>query len=137
MDFVINSLQGVLPFVLYFSTAIVLFVLFKVIYAFVTPHKEWELVKDQKSEAAAWAFGGAIIGFCIALGSAATNSVSLVDFIIWGAVALVAQLIAYFIVRLFMPRVSERITNNEISAGIVLGCCSIAIGILNGACMSY
>jgi putative membrane protein len=36
-----------------------------------------------------------------------------------------------------MPKISERIENNETSAGVMLGLVSVAVGILNAACMSY
>ena len=78
------------------------------------------------------------LGFSLALASAASNSVSLIDFAIWGFVALIAQSIAFLIVRfIFMPKVVERIKQNEMSAGIMLGGTSVAVGLLNAACMTY
>lgn len=138
MDMVLESLSGVLGFAIYFSVSLVLLLAFKWIYALMTPHDEWKLVKDDKNSAAAIGFIGAVIGFSLALASAATNSVSLVDFVIWGVVALAAQTIAFLIVRfLLMPEIVQRINNNEVSAGIILGGTSVAVGILNAACMTY
>lgn len=138
MDMVLESLSGVLGFATYFSVSLVLLLAFKWIYALMTPHDEWKLVKDDKNSAAAIGFIGAVIGFSLALASAATNSVSLVDFVIWGVVALAAQTIAFLIVRfLLMPEIVQRINNNEVSAGIILGGTSVAVGILNAACMTY
>jgi len=37
----------------------------------------------------------------------------------------------------FMPKIAERIQNNEVSAGVMLGAMSVAVGLLNAACMSY
>ena len=88
--------------------------------------------------AAAIGFGGAIIGFAIALGSAASNSVAVVDFAIWALVAVIAQSLAFAILRFsFMPKIAERINNNEVSAGVMLASMSIAVGLLNAACMTY
>lgn len=138
MDAVLASLEGLANFGLYFGISLVLLVVFKFFYTLVTPHDEWALVKDQQNVAAAAGLVGAVIGFSLALGSAATHSVSLVDFAIWGVVALVAQTVAFAIVRfLFMPKIVQRINDNELSAGVVLGGMSIAVGILNAACMSY
>lgn len=132
------SLVGLSAFAIYFALSMVLLLVFKYIYTFVTPHDEWKLVKEGQNSAAAIGLVGALVGFSLALGSAASNSVSIIDFIIWGAVALIAQTIAFAIVRfLFMPRIVERINANEVSAGIVLGGVSIAVGILNAACMTY
>lgn len=138
MDMVLNSIAGLGNFALYFGLSIVLLFVFKVIYAFVTPHDEWKLVKERQNTAAAIGFGGAIIGFCIALAGAVSNSEFLVDFLIWGLVALVAQSLAFALLRFtFMPKIAERIDNNEASAGIMLAAMSIGVGLLNAACMTY
>ncbi|MDN4503754.1 DUF350 domain-containing protein [Alteromonadaceae bacterium BrNp21-10] len=138
MESIMSSISGLGNFAMYFAVSIILLFVFKVLYAFVTPHDEWKLVKEEKSDAAAIGFAGAIIGFAIALAGAATNSASLIDFAIWGLVALIAQLFAFAILRFtFMPKIAERINNNETSAGIMLAGMSVAVGLLNAACMSY
>ncbi|GAB2191327.1 DUF350 domain-containing protein [Sessilibacter sp. MAH2] len=138
MEALQNSLLGLGNFALYFAISLVFLFLFKAIYAWFTPHDEWKLVKEEKNIAAAVGFSGAIIGFCLALASAASNSVSIIDYTIWAVVALIAQLIAFVIVRfVFMPKLVQRINDNEISAGIMLGGTSIAVGLLNAACMTY
>lgn len=129
-------LLGLANFAIYFGLSLVALLLFKFLYTLVTPYDEWALVKNQNS-AAACALSGAVIGFSIALGSAATNSVSIVDFAVWAVVALIAQIVAFFVVRMFMPLISQRIQDNETPAGIVLGAVSIAIGILNAASLTY
>ncbi|CAI8228168.1 MAG: Uncharacterised protein [Glaciecola sp. HTCC2999] len=138
MDTFLNSIAGLGDFVLYFAVALLLLLVFKVIYSKVTPHDEWMLIKEQQSTAAAIAFGGALIGFAIALSGAAANAVALTDFIIWAIVALVAQCLAFLLLRFtFMPKIAERIEQNEVSAGIMLAAVSIAVGLLNAACMTY
>lgn len=133
-----DLLTGILHFAMYFGVAIVLLVIFKSVYGFATPHKEWTLIKEQQNTAAAIGFGGAIVGFATALAGAVSNSADLIDFIIWGGIALVAQIIAYSIVRfIFMPKIATRIENNEVSAGIVLAATNIAVGLVNAACMTY
>lgn len=129
-------LIGLTNFAIYFGIALVTLLLFKVVYTFLTPYDDWALVKE-KNMAAACALSGATLGFSIALASAISNSVSLIDFAVWAVVALVAQLIAYLVVRLFMPKITQRIKEGETPAGIVLGAVSIAIGILNAASLTY
>ncbi|MDA0423677.1 DUF350 domain-containing protein [Stutzerimonas frequens] len=136
MDAIAPLLNGLSAFSLYFLISLVALLLFKLVYTLCTPHNEWKLVKANNTSAAC-ALAGAIIGFSIALGSAASNSVSLIDFAVWAFVALIAQLIAYLIARLFMPQISQRIEANELPAGLVLGATSIAIGIINAASMTY
>ncbi len=138
MDALLNSIAGLQNFALYFAISIALFFVFKIVYAFVTPHDEWKLVKEEMSTAAAIGFGGAMIGFAIALSGAVTNSEFLLDYVIWGFIAIVAQLVAFALLRFtFMPKIAERIQNNEVSAGVMLGAMSVAVGLLNAACMSY
>ncbi|QJR82010.1 DUF350 domain-containing protein [Alteromonas pelagimontana] len=138
MEHVMNSLAGLDNFALYFAISVVFLFIFKIVYAFVTPHDEWKLVKEDKNVAAAVGFGGALIGFSLALSGAAANSLSIIDFAIWGVVAIIAQSLAFALLRFtFMPKIAERINNNEVSAGTMLAAMSIAVGLLNAACMTY
>jgi len=138
METIMHSLSGLGSFALYFGLSIVFLFIFKLAYALVTPHDEWKLVKEDKNVAAAIGFGGAIIGFAIALGGAASNSVAILDFAVWALVALIAQSLAFALLRFsFMPKIAERIDNNEISAGVMLASMSVAVGLLNAACMTY
>lgn len=138
MTTILDSLAGLPNFALYFALSLVALMIFKFIYVIVTPHDEWTLVKDQQNTAAAIGLVGAFIGFAIALSGAASHSVSLVDFAIWGVIALIAQIIAFLLVKLlFMPKISQRINDDELSAGIILGGMAVAVGLLNAACMSY
>ena len=133
-----HLVTGLINFVLYFSVSLVLLLVFKFIYARITPHDEWALIKEDKNIAASIAFGGAILGFALALAGAASNSISIIDYVIWAGVALVAQVAAFGVVRFgFMPEIVARIKNNEISAGIMLAATSVAVGLLNAACMTY
>ena len=138
MEIVMDSLAGLANFAMYFAISIVYLFIFKIVYAFVTPHDEWKLVKEQQNVSAAIGFGGAMIGFSLALASAASNSLGLIDFTLWGVVAVIAQSFAFALLRFtFMPKIAERINNNEISAGVMLAAVSVAVGLLNAACMAY
>lgn len=133
-----ETFASILLFLAYFGLSLFILVLFKFAYAAVTPHDEWKLIKEQQNTAAAIGFSGAIIGFAIAISGAASNSVSLLDFGIWAVIALLAQTTAFALIRfVFMPKIVERIQSNEISAGVILGAMSIAVGLLNAACMTY
>lgn len=130
--------QLAINFSLYFFVSLAALVLFKVIYSAITPHDEWKLIKEEKNTAAGIAFSGAIVGYAIALHGVVSNSVSLLDLVIWAAIAMVAQLLAFAIVRfIFMPKIVSRIENGEVSAGVVLAAISVAVGLLNSASMTY
>ena len=138
MQNVMDSLEGLIPFGVFFLLSLLALIIFKLVYTRLTPHDEWHLVKEKQNTAAALGLSGAVLGFAIAIGGAASNAVDLIDFGVWSVIALIAQLIAFLLVRfLYMPKIAERIENNEISAGIMLASVSVSIGIINAACMTY
>jgi putative membrane protein len=131
-------LISILHFAAYLGLSLVLLVAFQFIYVRITPQDEWKLIKEEKNTAAAIGFGGAIIGFAIALSGAVSHSVSLLDACVWGLLALGAQSLAFCLVRfLFVPRIADRIKDGELSAGVILAAISIAVGLLNAASMTY
>lgn len=136
MTEIFNELVVDLPaFLGFFVVAAILALVYVVIYTFVTRHNEFELIK-QNSVAASIAFSGSLLGFCLPVASAMLSSVSILEMVVWGIVALIVQIIVYLLVRMPMPRVSERIEANELAAGIWLGSASLAGGILNAASMT-
>lgn len=123
-------------FALYFICALILLMLFLIVYTRLTPQHEWRLLKEGNA-AAATSLSGAMIGFAIPLSSAIMNSQSLIDALVWGLTALVLQWGAFVAARVLLPHLPERITKGEMAAGIAAGGISISIGILNAACMTY
>lgn len=133
-----DLLNSILHFSAYFGLSLLFVIVFKFVYSLMTPHDEWKLIKEDKNVAAAIGFGGAVLGFSLALSGAASNSVSLLDFATWGGIALIAQSLAFVVVRfVFMPKIVDRINANEVSAGVMLAATSISVGLLNAACMAY
>ncbi len=128
-------LAGLPEFLAYFVVSLLLVIAFVAVYTRVTRHNEIKLIKEN-SVAAAVAFSGAMIGFALPLASTMISSNTILEMIIWGVVALIVQIVVYLLVRLPMPRVSERIEQNEIAAGIWLGASSLSAGILNAASMT-
>jgi putative membrane protein len=133
---IISTLSGLLPFLVYFGTALFLLMLFMSIYMRLTPNDEIALIKDNNA-AASVVLSAAFVGFSIPLASAAANSVNLVDFIVWGLVAGIAQLLVFLVFRRFYPLVSERISQGEIAVSIKLAGLSVTVGLLNAACLTY
>lgn len=131
-----DSLLGLPDFVAYFSTAITLMLLFALLYTRLTPHHEWQLIK-QNNQAAAIAFSGSLIGFTLPLHSAISNSVNWVDCLLWASVAFIVQITTFLVVRRFIPNISERIAHNENASAIFIASASICVGLLNAASMSY
>jgi len=130
------SIAGLPAFLAYFAVAIVLTAIYTLLYAVVTVHNEFKLIRENNA-AAAVAFAGSLVGFVIPLASAITHSVSLGDCAIWGLVALAVQVAVYFVLRLPVSNLSRRIAEGQMAAGAWLGSGSLAAGILNAACMTY
>ncbi len=117
------------------GTAVVLTLVYVVIYMWVTPHDEIGLIREN-NVSAAMAFAGSLLGFCLPLASAIAHSASLLDVAVWGGIALVVQIVIFFAVCLPVPQISKRIEGNEIASGVWLGTASFAGGILNAASMT-
>lgn len=132
-----QSLAGLPSFLFYFATAMGLLALFLVVYVFITPYREFALIREG-NVAAAVSLGGAMLGFVLPLASAIAHSVSVLDMVVWGAIALLIQLSVYLVARfLLLPELSRDIPAGRVATGVFLGALSVAIGILNAACMSY
>ncbi|MFO1423929.1 MAG: DUF350 domain-containing protein [Candidatus Competibacteraceae bacterium] len=131
-----QSLAGLPSFLFYFATAIGLLLLFLVAYILITPYREITLIREGNT-AAAVSLGGAILGFVLPLASAIAHSVGLLDMAVWGLIALVIQLLAYGVGRLLLPDLVRAIPAGQVATGVFLGALSLAIGILNAACMTY
>lgn len=132
----LDYLTGLPAFAAYFGLALVLLTAFVFIYVRVTPYREIQLIRDGNAAAAA-SLGGALIGFALPVASAIENSVSILDMLMWAAVALIVQLIAYALVRLLVPAIASHIQEGKVASGVFLGAASIAIGLLNAASMTY
>jgi putative membrane protein len=125
-----------LAFVVAFVAAGLFTVIFKVVYQWVTPYNEGKLIREG-NVAAALALGGALVGYVLPLASALSNTVTLLEFCAWAALAGVIQIAAFTLVRVVvMKDVTARIEKGEIAAGVYLLSISLAVGVLNAACMT-
>ena len=128
--------DGATAFLLAFVVAGLFTIAFKYVYQWVTPYNEKALIRAGNT-AAAIALVGALIGYVLPLASALSHTVSLPEFAAWAALAGVIQIAAFTGVRLVaLPDVKARIEANEVSIGVYLAGISIAVGVLNAACMT-
>src|ERR1700750_2221232 len=133
-EMILQSLAGLPAFLVYFCTAIVAVVAYLFVYTRVTPHNEFELIRANEP-AAAIALGLSLLGFVLPLVSAIAHSANVWDCLIWAAIALIVQIVVYFIVRIPVPNLSARIASGEMASAIWLGLSSLAAGALNAAAM--
>ena len=133
---ILQSLAGLPAFLVYFCTALLAVVAYLFAYTRVTPHDEFKLIRDN-DPAAAIALGLSLLGFVLPLVSAIAHSANVLDCLIWSLIALIVQIVVYYIVKIPVPNLSARIAAGELAAAIWLGLSSLAAGALNAACMIY
>lgn len=128
--------SGALAFIIAFAMAGAFALVFKAIYRWATPHDEGGLIRAGNS-AAAITLGGAILGYVIPLASALANTDSLLEFAAWAVLAGVIQIAVFWLIRTFVLKdVSARIERGEIATALYVMMISIAVGIINAACMT-
>jgi len=117
------------------ALTLLMFVVGITIYVWITPHREFALVR-QNNPAAAIALGAAMLGLAIPLAAAMANSVQLAEIAIWGGVALVLQLLAFKIVDLFMRGLGDAIEQGQVAPALVLAAAKLSVAIVNAAAMT-
>ena len=122
-------------FIAYFVLALVLLAVFVAVYTRITPHDEFKLIRAGNT-AAVTALIGSVVGFVVPLASAIAHSQSVLDMVVWGAVAMVVQVAVYGGLRLIYRELAHQIAAGNVASAILLGGFSLAIGILNAACMT-
>lgn len=128
--------HAVLAFLGWLATAAGFTALFLAVYTRLTPHREFDLIVREHNASAALALGASLIGFAIPLSRAMAQSVSIVEFVVWGFIAFAVQLAAYGLARLAHPELSRAIEENTLSAALWLGAVSLAAGLLSAAAMT-
>jgi putative membrane protein len=131
---VLQSLSGLPAFLIYFICSSVLVGAYVFVYALITAHNEFDLIRQDKPGAAI-ALGLSLIGFALPLTSSIAHSDGILDMAIWGVIAAIVQVAVYYLARIPVPDLSQRIANGETAPAIWLGTASIAAGMLNAASM--
>ena len=119
-------------FLIWTASAGVMLVIASAIYVLLTPWKEFAEVR-RGNTAAGLALGGAITGLALPMSSALASSVTLIDFAIWGVVALLLQLIVYRLVDLLLGGLPRRIEEDEAGAAVVLVAAKLASALILAA----
>ncbi|MBM3645210.1 MAG: DUF350 domain-containing protein [Alphaproteobacteria bacterium] len=122
-------------FLRYLIAGFALVILFLWIYSLVTPWKEITLIRAG-NPAAALAFAGALLGFCLPLANTIRQSHSLVDVTLWAGVALVVQIAVHLATRLLLPDLRRQIEYGETAAGTAAGGLALGFGLINAACLT-
>ena len=132
---VLQSLSGLPAFLIYLCVASVLVTAYLFVYTWITPHDEFALIR-KNLPGAAISLGLSIIGFALPLTSSIAHSDGILDMTVWGIVALIVQIAAYYVARIPVPDLSHRIAAGELGPAIWLGAVSVTAGLLNAASMA-
>jgi putative membrane protein len=134
---VLDSLYAGLPYmVLHVAVTVGVLVAGVTVYIWVTPFREIHLIREGNT-AAAISFMGAVLGLAIPLAFSLAGSVTALDILIWGAVVVILQLIAFRLVDLLIRDISQRIENDEVPAAIALLTGKLAVAaIISAAVLS-
>lgn len=134
--YALESLAGLPAFAAYFAVALLLLGAFLAVYLWMTPFPEIKLIREGNAAASA-SLGGAMLGFVLPLASAIENSASLIDMLIWALIALLVQLLAYFLVHRMLPHLPQDVADGKVASGVFLAAVAVSLGLLNAACMTY
>lgn len=140
--------ESILNFLIYLGVTLPLLGFGLFVFMITTPYKESQLIREgadssdpQKAaaaKAAAHDLGGKIIGLAIVLASAVFNSISLMDLVVWGLIAVVFQVAVFYLFELLTPfRVVSEIPKGNVAVGLFASRLSIATGLLMAALISY
>jgi putative membrane protein len=131
LQYTISTLPS---FAAFFAVAIAVVAVFVGVYMQVTPYAELALVREG-NVAAAVSLGGTLVGLALPVANVVRNSHALLDVAVWGVVACVVQLLAYLAARLLLPQLARDIPAGKVATAIFLAALSIAVGLVNAACM--
>ncbi len=135
-DAILTSAIGALPvFAAHLAVTLLILIAGVLVYQALTPQQEGRLIRENNA-AAGVAFGAAILSLALPLGMCLARSVSIPDIIVWGIVALIVQLGTFFVARFVFHDLVARIERGEMSTALYLLFISLAVGILNAACMT-
>lgn len=99
------------------------------VYVLLTPWKELALVRAGNT-AAGVALAGAIGGLAIPIASTLASSMTVEGLLIWGAIALLMQLIAYRLVDLLLRDIPGRLAKDEMGAAILLAGTKLSVALI-------
>jgi putative membrane protein len=131
-----SSLSGLPLFLAYFCMTLVVVAAYLYLYTQITQHNEFELIRANVPGAAV-SLGLSLIGFAMPVASAVAHAANIVDCIIWSVIALIVQVIVYYLVRIPVPDISKRIEAGELAPAIWLGLASATGGLLSAASMTW
>ncbi|WP_229425509.1 MULTISPECIES: DUF350 domain-containing protein [unclassified Massilia] len=128
-------MPAILNYLLHLATAIAMVMAFFVVYTRVTPYDEVHLIREGNC-AAALSLGGTLLGFSVTLASALTYTGNYYQFLGWGAVGMLVQLLVFLVATRLLRMSKDQIESGNSAFGGLLGAISLSIGLINAGSIS-
>ena len=136
MDLVIQSLLAGFPvLLLHISVTLAMVGVGIMIYQWITPYHELDLIRAGNN-AAAISLSGAIVGLALPMAFCMASSVSVWDIIVWGMLTLAIQLLAYRLCDAVLKGLPARIEAGEIGAAVLVAAIKLAVAMINAAAIA-
>lgn len=115
--------------------SLVLLALGAAAYAFLTPHKEVELIREGNS-AAAISLGGVLLGLAIPLAVSLAASPSILEIVVWGLATVAVQLLTFRITDFALTGLPSRIQDGDVAAAALLTAARLATALILAAAVT-
>lgn len=122
----------------YLGAATIMLFIGMILFEITTKNKELALIKSG-NKAAVYAFGGRMLGLAIVLYSSIANSVNLIDMLIWGSIAIILQIVLFYIAEWITPKfdITKAIDEDNQAVGLFLLFLSVSIGLIVAGSLTY
>lgn len=127
--------RGLPVLLLQFSVTLALLGVGVACYNAITPFHELGLVREGNT-AAGIVLGGNFVALAIPLAATLATSLVTLDILIWGVVALLLQLLAFFAAARLIPGLRGMIEGNNTAAACMLVGIQVAVALLNAGAMA-
>lgn len=117
------------------GVTLVMLVLGATVYAFLTPYKEVQLIREGNA-AAAISYGGVIIGLAAPLAVSLSASPSVLEIVVWGLATTAVQLLVFRVTDLFLAGLPARIQEGETAAAALLTAARLASALILAAAVA-
>jgi len=135
MDAAVNAfVRGFPDFLLYGGVTLAMLVAGAVIHVLMTPMKEMQLIREGNS-AAGVGVAAVILGLAIPMAACLASATSVWDLVIWGAVAILLQMLAFRVADLILRDLPKRIERDEMGAAVVLAAVKVGAAMVMAAAL--
>ena len=131
-----NAAPLLLNYLAYLGAGIGLWALSVLVYLWVTPIHELQLVRAG-NVAAALSLSGAAFGLALPLASLAEHAVGLADMVLWAVPSLALQVLFYVVAGRWKHAVAQMIGTDNRAVGALAGTVAVCLGVISAACLTY